>query len=304
MSEGNKNIIGIDIGYSSTKIIYNNQLYKIPTAISFAIDSGITFGQDDFYNFEGRKYYVGEMASSDEAFVTTDYSFLYKYAPLIIFHILKKLNVDYHNLEIRTGLALADWQNKDEFIKRISVIKVNSEEIKVACNLIPQGAGAVTAYINFYLKNEYPSSLMCIDIGYNTINLLSYEKNIPIKARCKSFPGHGVSSIMRSFTAFMEQKFNIPFSEAEAIKIFMNNEFTYNGEKRIEVTEMIAELKLNFIDKLINSILKSEKKYLGMSEIVLFVGGGAYFLKDIPLPPNVKFPENNYEFYNVMGYIL
>jgi plasmid segregation protein ParM len=299
------NKISIDIGYSFTKILYNNQLYKIPSAISFAVDSGIQFGVDNNYLFEGRKYHVGELASSDESFVTTDYSFVLKYSPLIIYHILKKLNVPTDTeIELRTGLALADWSNKEEFSKRISVIKVNNEEVRTKPILIPQGAGAVVAYVTHALESKYPSSLLCIDIGYNTINLLSYEGNEPIKQRCKSFPGHGVSSIIRPFTNFMEQTFSIPFSESEAIKIFMRGTFTYNGISRPEVTEMIAELKLNFIDKLINSILKSEKKYLGLSEIVLFSGGGAYFLKDIQLPPNVRFPESNYEFYNVMGYAL
>ena len=84
----------------------------------------------------------------------------------------------------------------------------------------------------------------------------------------------------------------------------MKGEFIYNGILQPEVGEMIAEQKLNFVDKLISSILKSEKKYLGLSEVVLFTGGGAYFLKDIKLPPNVRFPESNFEFYNVMGYNL
>jgi plasmid segregation protein ParM len=298
--------IAIDIGYSFTKIYHEGKLYKIPSAISYAVDSGINFGSEDVYLFEGQRLYVGEMASNDESFTTTDYNFLYKYAPLIIFHILKKLNLDLtQEIEVRTGLALSDWSKKEDFAQRISIIKLNeNDSARIKPILIPQGAGSVVAYVNTELEGKYPDSMIAIDIGYNTINLLAYEGSTPIKNRCKPFPGHGVSSIIRPFTNFMETKFNIPFSEAEAIKIFMKNEFIYNGETKSEVPEMIAELKQNFIQKLINSILVSEKKYLGLSNVVLFSGGGAYYLKDIPMPPNVKFPTSNYEFQNVIGYAI
>lgn len=296
----------IDIGYSFTKIYFNGQIYKIPTAISYAVDSGINYGTDGIYQFEGQKLFVGEMAASNESFTTTDYSFLYKFAPLIVYHVIKKLGIDPTTvqIELRTGLALVDWQKKEEFIKRVSHLKVNGEEIFTTPMLIPQGAGSAIAYVYLELGGVYPDTMMVIDIGYNTINLLSYEGSEPVKQRCKSFPGHGVSSIIRPFANFMETRFGIPFSEAEAIKIFMKNEFSFNGEKRPEVSEMIMELKQNFIQKLINSVLVSEKKYLGLSDIVLFTGGGAYFLKDVPLPPNVRFPKDNYEFQNVIGYSI
>jgi hypothetical protein len=306
------NKIAIDVGYSYTKIWFNDQIYKLPSAISYAVDSGIQFGTEDVYNFEGQKLYVGDMAANNESFVTTDYNFLYKYAPIIIYHIFKKLNLTSNDgaaalangIELRTGLALADWAKKDEFMTRISNIKVNGEEIKTNPILIPQGAGAITSYIYTELAGNWPTTILGIDLGYNTINLISYEDGVPVKSRCKSFPGHGVSSIVRPFANFMETKFSIPFSEAEINKIFVRGNFTFNGEKRPEVTEMIQELKQNFIHKLINSVLVSEKKYLGLSDIVLFSGGGAYYLTDIPLPPNVRFPAGNYEYQNVIGYAI
>ena len=85
--------IAIDIGYSSTKIIDpQGKLLKFPTAVSYAIDTGINYGEDEIYDFEGDKLRVGEVAV-DEAFTTTEYKFLHKFAPLIIYHILNKLNL-------------------------------------------------------------------------------------------------------------------------------------------------------------------------------------------------------------------
>jgi len=46
--------IALDIGYSQTKIGTFDQLYKLPTAVSYAIDSGIDYGEDEVYEFEGK----------------------------------------------------------------------------------------------------------------------------------------------------------------------------------------------------------------------------------------------------------
>ena len=67
------NKIGIDIGYSSTKVLYNDKIVRFPSSVSYATDVGITYGNDNVYDFEGEKYYVGKEAVSEETFVTTDY---------------------------------------------------------------------------------------------------------------------------------------------------------------------------------------------------------------------------------------
>ena len=300
--------LGIDIGYSSTKISANGRLFKLPTAISFAIDSGISFGEDEYYIFEGKKYRVGDIAV-DESMTTTDYQFIEKYAPLIIYHILNKLNLIkdgklIQDIELRTGLALVDIQNKDRFIQRISTLNVNNHKIQIQnIKVTAQGAGVFYDYLS---KNqEVPLTTSIIDIGYNTINYLYFEDKIPIKNKCKSFPGHGVVSIIRPFTNWLENTFQIQFTEQEAIKILMNKKFIFNGEDQDGVKKIINDLKMNFITKLFNSILTSEKKLLSTSEKVIFAGGGTYFLDDIAFKQkNIVFAEKPYEFANVRGYIL
>ena len=309
MSNLNTYKIGIDIGYSSTKISANGKLFKLPTAISFAIDSGINFGEDEFYLFEGKKYRVGDIAV-DESMTTTDYQFIEKYAPLIVYHVLNKLDFInengklIHDIEIRTGLALVDIHNKDRFIQRLKNINVNNHKLIISnIKVTAQGAGVFYDYLN---KNpEVPLTSSVIDIGYNTINYLYFEDNVPIKNKCKSFPGHGVVSIIRPFTNWLENTFQIQFTEQEAIKILMNKKFIFNGEDQSGVKKIIDDLKMNFITKLFNSILTSEKKLLSTSEKVIFAGGGTYFLDDIAFKQkNIVFAEKPYEFSNVRGYIL
>lgn len=294
-------LIGIDIGYSSTKVSFRGKEVKFPTAISYATDLGITYGEENTYEFEGERYFVGKEAVSEESFTTTDYKFLYRFAPLIIYHILKKFErtsiSQPHN--IRAGLAIVDWNNKDEFQKRISVLEVNGENIQVNASLIPQGAGVA----NDWIKGEFPERLFILDLGYNTINGLFFEEGKPVRSKTKTYPGHGVSSIIKPFTSFLENTYALSFSEQEAIKIFLKGDFKYNGIIQEDVSKKIIELKSQFVKKLFHSVLVNDKKTMAISDVVLIAGGGAYLLEDTKFPPNVQFSNKPYEFSNVRGFV-
>jgi cell division ATPase FtsA len=164
---------------------------------------------------------------------------------------------------------------------------------------MPQGAGAYLQYVKEL--GEHPHTATIIDIGFNTINMIVYEDGQPKRAHSKGFSGHGVSSILRPFATFLESTFNLPFSEAEALKIFTRGKFIFNGQEQEIVTKKIIELKSQFINRLFNSILVSEKKILGTSEVVLLAGGGCYLLEGINFPPNTKFIQKPYEFANIYG---
>jgi plasmid segregation protein ParM len=299
-------MIGIDIGYSTTKVFYNGDYIKIPSAVSFANDTGIEFGSSDFYEFEGQKYNVGERASNDESFVTTSSSFIAKFGPLIIYHVFNKLGLlDKGALPaVRSGLALVDWNQRAEFIERLSTVNVNGTEIKLDVTLIPQGAGVGLDFVFNAREGVWPETLMVLDIGYNTINVLNFQDGEPVRNLLKSYPGHGVSSIIAPFKSYLENKFRMKFSEQEAIKIFVTNKFVFNGENQTEIVDKVQESKIQFVQKMFNSVLASEKKQMSTST-VLIGGGGAYFLDDIEFGhKDLHFPNKPYEFANVRGYVL
>lgn len=300
----NENMIVVDIGYSSAKILYMGKIAKFPTAVSYASDVGISYGEENVYEFEGEKYYVGKDAVSEESFVTTDYNFLHKFAPIILYHILSKFGEVNRKepLEVRTGLAIVDWPKKDEFIERISEFEVNGVEVVINPILIPQGAGVANDYVNSNLDGEYPDRLHVLDIGFNTINSLHFENGVPNRAKTKTYPGHGVSSIIKPFNSYMENKYGMSFSEQEAINIFIKGTFKYNGEEQKDLEDKITELKSQFVKKLFQSVLVKDKKTMAISDIVVIAGGGAYLLQDIPFPPNVEFCDSPYEFSNCRGY--
>ena len=298
--------LAIDVGYSSTKVRYDGKLYKFPSAIAFATDLGIDYGEDDVVKYKGETYYVGDAAVGLETFTTTDFGFKQQFDPVIIYHVLKKLNLVEDalngNIQLYLTLALADWKHKDTYLKVLSEFEVDDNKLGFKdVTLLPQGAGA---YMLFVGKNGvHPGSAAIIDIGFNTINFLVYENGQPKRAHSKGYSGHGVSSILRPFATYLESTFNMPFGESEALKIFTLGKFMFNGSEQPQVSEKIVELKSQFVKKLFNSVLTGEKKILATSEKVILAGGGCYLLEGIQFPPNVELTTKPYEFANISGVI-
>ena len=294
--------IAIDLGYSSTKIEYSDKLYKIPTAISYAGSVGLDYGENNVYDFEGEKFVVGK--PSETSFVTTDYKFLYKFAPLIIYHICKTLNIPLSDVHISTGLAISDWNKRNEFKERIEKYStINNDAVNFSIiNIIPQGAGAFYDYKKLVDPDVVSKNIYLIDIGYNTINTLFFENGKPVRDKASAHVGSGVTTIIQDFNKWLEHKYNMSFSEQESLKYYIKKRFVYQGIEQSEVTDKIDELKKRFVSQLFKSILVQEKKLMATSDTVVIAGGGVYLLHESPFPPNVKFVSQPYEFSNVRGY--
>ena len=297
--------LAIDLGYSSTKVLYNGKLYKIPTAVSYAGSVGLDYGENNSYDFEDEKFVVGKPAET--SFVTTDYKFLQKFAPLIIYHVCKYVGIPFNTpVEISTGLAVSDWGKRNEFKERIeSFDSINGEKVNFNIkNIIPQGAGAYYDFKHLEDGELDTKNVYVIDIGYNTINTLYFENGKPVRDKASAHIGAGVTTIIKDFTKWLEHKYSMSFSEQEALKYYIKKRFVYQGIEQQDVADKIDELKRRFVSQLFKSILVQEKKLLATSDVVIIAGGGVYLLHESPFPPNVKFAPSPYEFSNVRGYGL
>ena len=306
--------IAIDIGYGQTKIKYKDKITKFPTSIALFTDTGIEYGDTNVYEFEGEKYLVGSNNVLNESFSTMNFEFIYKFAPLIIYHILKKFDLAGRKmpLQVNTGLALVDWtkENVERFKARLADFEVNGDKIQLTTNLVPQGIGIFMNYSKngSKVKNEgldlSKMNVAVIDIGFNTINLLNINRGKFQRPTSKSYPGHGVSSLIKPFRMFLENKFKTSFTDQEAMQIAMDEFMMWNGVKQDEIIEHIKNEKRKFVLKLFKSVLQDELPLLGRSHLVLISGGGAYLLQNAKLPPHYVIDDEPMEFSNVKGYYL
>ena len=301
-----KEKIAIDIGYGQTKIKYQDKIVKFPTAISLYSDTGIEYGDSNIYEFEGEKYLVGNESVLNETFATMNFEFIYKFAPLIIYHILKKFDLAGKKmpLQVNTGLALVDWtkENVEKFKKRLSEFEVNNEKIQLKTNLVPQGIGIFMNYNT--IEDLSKMNVVVIDIGYNTINLLHIIKGKFQRQSSKSYPGHGVSSLIKPFRLYLENKFKTSFTDQEAMGYAIDEFMMWNGIEQEEVINHIKDEKRKFVLRLFKSVLQDELPLLGRANKVLISGGGAYLLQNAKLPPHYIIDQEPMEFSNVKGYYL
>jgi len=308
------NKIAIDIGYGQTKIKYKEKIVKFPTSIGLFTNTGIEYGDTNIYEFEGEKYLVGSENVLNESFSTMDFNFILKFSPLIIYHILKKFDLAGRPkpFQVNTGLALVDWtqENLKKFKERLSNFEVNGEKVNIDVKLVPQGVGIYMNYSKNGSKVKEENldlskmNVVVIDIGYNTINLLHINKGKFQRPTSKSYPGHGVSSLIKPFRLFLENKFKTKFTDQEAMGYAIEEKMKWNGIEQKDVIDYIKDEKRKFVLKLFKSVLQDELPLLGRSDMVLISGGGAYLLQNAKLPPHYVIDDEPMEFSNVKGYYL
>ena len=309
-----KEVLNFDLGYGTTKIKYKDKLVKFPTSIALYTDTGIEYGDTNIYDFEGDKYLVGSESLMSESFSTMNFDFILKFAPLIVYHILRKFELADKPMpiQVNTGLALVDWNEKNVklFKERLSKFTINGKEISLKVNLVPQGIGIYMNYANYGKKvveenlDLSKMNVVIIDIGYNTINLMHMRNNKFQKPSSKSYPGHGVSSLIKPFKLYLENKFKTKFTDQEAMEYAINEYMMWNGVKQEEVIKHIKEEKTKFVIKLFRSVLQDELPLLGRTDMVLISGGGSYLLENAKLPPHYVIDDKPMEYSNVKGYSL
>jgi len=104
-------LIGVDIGFGDVKVVANSHCNKFPTAIAYS-DGGPEIGEESppEYIFAGNTYLVGKPATfSLNTFPTRDLSFLFRFAPLLLFKALENVPLPDSSVHLAVGLPLAHF---------------------------------------------------------------------------------------------------------------------------------------------------------------------------------------------------
>lgn len=305
--------LSVDIGFGDTKYILVDdkgeivKKDKFPTAIEKV--SIKAKGDKDVYNYGGTIsfYRVGKRALRN-ASITRDMDYLVKFSPLILYHILKFNNINENELKIRTGLSLFYYeQYKNRFKETLKNFMVNDNEISAKIKLFAQGQGILYDYLTKQ-KDDSENEIVIVDIGYNTIDFLHFIKENkefkPFKENCFGID-IGAYLAVNELKDYIEAVYNVTFTEQKVNEILRSGEAHIKGEK-IDLSEIIEEIKKGYTDKIINDIIKARKGLINSVDKVIFGGGGAYF---IDLDETRKHNVNSIiidepEFANVRGYLL
>jgi len=303
--------VAIDIGYGHTKVMTDKKEFKIPSAV--ALSKVQMVSNDDDVSFEGKKYLVGEDGLRG-AVPTRDYTFIYKFAPLIIYNVFKECDMldKLNTATINTGLSLYDIEKapefdktcanrKEEFIKRISKFVINDEVFEPTINLFAQGQGVWQDYCtaNGFLENGYE---IVLDIGYRTNDIIIFKNGSASKSESNA-DDKGVNVIVTELRKILNKKFDITLTEQEVSEILKNKTIDIYGIEK-DLSPYIEDIVDSYIDTMFGFLKAEYGNILKSAKRVIIAGGGAYILLPYreQFPLNVVFANDGFEFSNVRGY--
>jgi len=299
--------IAIDIGYGDTKIVYKSgdtlKQIKFPSAIEDLGFNATNFGSkmENEYEFEGFNYRVGE--ATFNALDTRTFNFLIEYAPLLTYHAIQLIkkeipDIKYDEIELYTGLSIFNWDKHQEFIKRLKEFVVNNEVVRFKkIKLFAQGQGV---YLDCKNETNPQNETMVVDVGYNTLDVLVFKDNKPIKNLCYGVE-FGIYKIITELKNLLDNEFKTNLSEQKVKQAFIDKKITLGG-KEIKLEDKINKLKTKYTKNLINSLYAKSKNTLLEADKVILSGGGAYYLDKGSFYENMIFSKNPYEFSNARGY--
>ncbi len=296
--------LSIDIGFSATKVVGENiNFFKFPTAVGFYRESSsnITTSKDKIYEWNNRKYLVGEAAlTEDTQIYNRNIEYILKYAPLFITHAIDLSNIIPTNLVL--GLPVDQYKKyKDDYAKISSDYVMNGitykfQEVKV----FPQSIGILKDYIDTTKPNINENGYI-LDIGFNTVIVLRYNKLSAQAEGTRQFNQMGISKALDELGNHITNNYQITLNHQELNNAFITKNITYYG-KKIDLTEIINKIIEGYIEFLMSMLHNEFERFLVKSDRIVLAGGGAVYMT---LPENYKdfsYIMPNPEFSNARGF--
>ena len=292
--------IACDIGYGFTKYKTDKMVASFPSAIAHARKHQADIALNLAHEFEGGRYLLGDAAVRN-ALTTRDYSWLAKYAPLLLFEAINQAAFNpADEIQLVTGLSLLNWSKRNEFAERLSDFVVDKIRVKnIKTTLVPQGKGV---YLDCLARVAGLANQLCliVDIGTNTLDVIPFESGKALAAEAYA-TCDGMNQVIQEVQKLVNREFGISVSEAEVTKIIRTNQISIAGETR-DLSVWIEEEKQIYFEMVINQIRSKNADLFKRADVIIFAGGGANYAPDY-LPESKQYyfvpePENS----NVNGY--
>jgi len=308
-------LISVDVGFGDVKYVADGGCKgKFPTAVapytlgSLAKDSSGLYDYRDLLTFEGKDYLIGESALLDENCKTTRSSeFILKYSPLFIYKVLKEIG-SINALAVGVPLGMFVSRGFEDFKyhyqKRLAKFMINSDVIEIpTIHLFAQGHGIYIDYLN--ATGAEDNTVLVVDIGFNTIDILSVIKGVPQRKGSKTLHNSGVVRIVESLQDYIASQYSFELSEQAAKDVLSKGSIKLYGAKQ-DLTDIISGISNDYAVWLIEELKTQKDDFLKKADKLIIAGGGAYFVK--PFIPReyssmIYIPDEP-DFANARGFYL
>ncbi|MDZ5038220.1 StbA family protein [Clostridium perfringens] len=265
-------ILGIDVGYSHTKVIGENILFSFKSTVE---EGALDIGNALVVEYDGKTYTIGE----ENGLYATEINKIHSlnFQVCLFTAIAKSMgNKATENIQLVTGLPAQYYQaQKDDLIKELKGKKVtitlndNPKRFNITDVIVfPQSAGVLL------LEPQRLIGDTCIiDIGGFTVDL-SYFNNK--KLRKLHTLELGMNVLANTLVQKIKAKYGVSYDVLKVDDILDNGQIIVDGKSQ-KITELIDEV-LEQHTNLIMNRLKGIQEYNTSKHI--FIGGGAKRLKN------------------------
>lgn len=273
--------LGIDVGYSHTKVIGENIEFTFKSTIE---EGSLDIGNSIRVDFDGKTYTVGEQNGLYATEINKMHSLNFK---ICLYTAIAKAMKNKTNEEIQlvTGLPAQYYQaQKEDLIKELQgkkvTITLNDEPKRFTITdviVFPQSAGVLLLE-----PNKLKGDVCVIDIGGFTVDV-SYFNNK--KLRKLHTLELGMNVLANTLVQKIKAEYGVSYDVLKVDDILDTNEIVKDG-KPVNI-EMLIDEVLEAHTKLIENRLKGLQEY-NLSKHI-FVGGGSLRLSkflDIEIDPD------------------
>lgn len=291
-------LVGLDIGFGDVKVVFIHSShlgemnsFKFPTAVAYARKGVIELDEEaEEYEFEGRRYLVGESTlSSADIFSTRDISFLITYAPLLVykaFEIIRaKQNENFSEKHVCLGIPLSYFHEKRfELERRVRSFAVNGEFLSFdTAEVRPQSQGILFDFALDEMGNPIMErqglNLLILDIGFNTVDVLVVVEGRSSGKRSVMFERGGVSKMCEELSQYLQKEYRLNLSEQAVKEILTKQVFKLYGVKK-DLSAAIRKMKEHYTDWLVQEVRSRFEDFLKQADKLIIAGGGAYYVRD------------------------
>lgn len=296
-------ILSVDTGYSFIKYAYkddtgNLRYDKFITAVAPGESDDLGIGEKSSIRYNGGEYLVGEKALYRGSILPTRSSdFLTTYSPLFLYKIIKERSL--HPDLITLSLSISEFKAKSRaLMQTCENFIVNDTVFSFNVKVFPQGLG-IWKYVGS------PDNAVILDIGFNTIDVLSVIDGVPVPELSAGYTDMGVCEIASAVSEHISSnivKSYVP--EVSVVQVLAVGRFKYKRQE-YDISDLIEAKKEAYTKRIFETISKSSKLKTVLDRIDAFIvaGGGAYFIDD-DLKKSYGFviPDKP-EYANVLGFV-